>query len=156
MNIQTDLELWRRPPAAIIEEIVQLASLLTGKWFTPNVPDDTRRDLLFHDAFCLRKDGALAAFLVFTSLDGSIQITLIGVHPAYHRQGYGSCILDAFFQHVKSLGFERVIAFTVPPEVNPAYRATLGFYQKHGFTINRYYRELWENGALELVKILEP
>lgn len=152
--MEINIEHWRRPPPPIIEEIVQLAGLLTGEWFTANVPEDVRRDLLFHDAICLRQDGALAAFLVFTCLDGSINITLMGTHPDLRGRGYGSRVMDFFAQHVKNLGFNRIVAMTVPPEVKPAYRATLGFYLKHGFVITRQFHELWENGALELVKTL--
>jgi ribosomal protein S18 acetylase RimI-like enzyme len=46
------------------------------------------------------------------------------------------------------------MVYTVPPDTKPAYCATLDFYEKHGFRITRRYEELWESGALELVKEL--
>jgi hypothetical protein len=64
--------------------------------------------------------------------------------------------MERLFQHATSLGFERVVAMTVPPDVKPAYQPTLAFYRKHGFIVTRHYQELWENGALELVKRLSP
>lgn len=152
---QIEISLHPRPPAPIRDEIVRLAELLTPRWLTPNVPGDTRRDLRFQDALCLYVDGALAGFLVFTGLDGALQITLMGVHPAARGHGYGSRLMDSFLDHARSLGYERVVAMTVPPEANPAYRETLAFYQKHGFVITKRYRELWENGAIELVKMLD-
>lgn len=144
----------QRPTGPVADAIVQIAQLLTDRWFTANVPDDTRRDLLFHDAFCLYEDGQLQSFLVFTSLDGNLQITLMGTHPQQRGRGFGSQLIAHFFQHARNLGFARVVAMTVPPEVKPAYQATLAFYLRQGFVETRRYRELWENGAVELVKTL--
>jgi hypothetical protein len=75
------IQLHRRPADAVVSDIVALARLLTPRWFTPNVPDDTRRDLLFHDAWCAYEGDALRAFLVFTGWDGALYITLMGIHP---------------------------------------------------------------------------
>ena len=41
----------------------------------------------------------------------------------------------------------------VPPEVKPAYGATVAFYKKHGFVETRRYPDLWEAGALELSRV---
>jgi len=56
--------------------------------------------------------------------------------------------------HAKHLGFERVVTLTVPPDVKPVYQATIRFYEKHGFVLRKKYTELWENGAVELVRTL--
>ncbi len=148
------LQLHPRPSGAVAEEIVGLAELLVGRWFTPNVPADTRRDLLFQDALCLYEDGALRSFLVFTSWDGSLHITLMGTHPDHRGRGLGSRLLDRFLEHAAALGFPRVVALTVPPEAKPAYAETVAFYKKHGFVEGRRYRDLWEHGAIELVRQL--
>ncbi len=150
------IQLYHRPAAPVTAEIVQIARLLTEHWFTANVPEDIQRDLMFHDALCLYEDGQMQAFLVFTSLDGNLQITLMGTHPHCRGNGYGSLLMEHLFQHAASLGFEQVVAMTVPPDVKPAYQATLAFYRKHGFIVTRRYEELWENGALELIKRLSP
>ncbi len=71
------------------DAIVAIAQLLTARWFTDNVPADTRSDLMFHDALCLWQDGELRSFIVFTSIDGSISITLMGTHPDHQGRGYG-------------------------------------------------------------------
>lgn len=135
-------------------EIVRIAALLTECWFTDNVPEDTRRDLLFHDAFCLYEDERMRGFLTFTSRDGRIEITLMGVDPACRGRGYGSLLMERFLQHGRDLGFEQAVAMTVPPDTKPAYAVTVAFYEKHGFVVTRRYDELWETGALELVKDL--
>lgn len=148
------IQLHQRPSGHVAEDIIHIATLLTERWFTPNVPDDTRRDLSFHDAFCLYEEGQLRAFLVFTSLDGRIQVLLMGTHPDHHGHGYGSMLMERLLQHATALGFDAVVAMTVPPEVKSAYRATIAFYKKHGFVETKRYHELWESGAVEWVKTL--
>ncbi|HTP11778.1 MAG TPA: GNAT family N-acetyltransferase [Anaerolineae bacterium] len=148
------IQLYQRPGDPVAADILEIATLLTTDWFTTNVPEDTRRDLLFQDAFCLYENGELRSFLVFTSWDGCLHITLMGTHPDYHGCGYGSRLMERFLQHARDLGFAKAVALTVPPEVKSAYRATMAFYRKHGFVETRCYHELWENGAVELVKDL--
>jgi ribosomal protein S18 acetylase RimI-like enzyme len=146
--------LYQRPEKKIITSIVNIATLLTEKWFTPNVPGDIEKDLPFHDALCLFKEGALLSFIVFTSIDGEIQILLMGTHPEHQGKGYGSLLMNHFFHYIKTLGFSRIVALTVPPDTKPAYYSTVEFYEKHGFHLKRRYTELWETGAFELVKDL--
>ncbi len=155
MKDNYNIELYHRPNSQIVDEIVDLAKRLTSEWFTSNIPKDTRCDLLFQDAIGLRCNNQLVSFLIFTGWDGSLHITLMGTHPDYRGQGWGSILLQHFFQYAKQLGFDRIIALTVPPDVKPSYYSTLKFYQKHGFVITKRYNDLWEKGALELVKILE-
>lgn len=56
------------------------------------------------------------------------------------------------FMPCQSDRFDRVVVFTVPPDVKPVYGATVKFYEKHEFVIKKRYRELCEDGAIELVK----
>jgi ribosomal protein S18 acetylase RimI-like enzyme len=150
-----EIQLYQRPGKDIIKQIVDIARLLTEKWFTSNVPGDIEKDLLFHDALCLiNEERKIISFLVFTSLDGSINISLMGTHPDFRGEGYGSILMNHLFIYVKKIGFNRVVAFTVPPDTKPSYESTVKFYGKHGFEIKKHYTELWESGAIELVKEL--
>ncbi len=150
-----EIQLYQRPEKEVIQQIVKIARLLTENWFTANVPGDIEKDLLFHDAFgLLNQEGRLISFLVFTSLDGSINITLMGTHPDFIGKGYGSILMNHFFEYVRSLGFHKVVVFTVPPDTKPSYESTVEFYKKHGFEIKKRYNELWESGAIELAKVL--
>ncbi|MCL6592104.1 MAG: GNAT family N-acetyltransferase [Firmicutes bacterium] len=149
-----EIQLYQRPDKEIINQIVDIAELLTEKWFTSNVPEDIRKDLLFHDALCLINQRKIVSFLVFTSINGEINISLMGTHPDFRGKGFGSILINHLFQYVKDLGFNRVVAFTVPPDTKPSYDSTVKFYEKNGFKFKKRYNELWESGAIELVKEL--
>ena len=81
------IKLYQRPEKDIIKQIVDIATLLTQKWFTSNVPGEIEKDLLFHDALCLLKQEKVISFIVFTSLDGAINITLGNVAAAIRAAG---------------------------------------------------------------------
>jgi ribosomal protein S18 acetylase RimI-like enzyme len=147
-----EIELHIRPGGSAAEEILEIVDHLTDRWFSPDVAAATRRDLLFHDVLCAKQDGRTRSFLMFTSHDGMLQITLMGTSPDCHRQGFGSALLSRLNRHARDLGFDEIVTFTVPPSSNPAYQSTVEFYQKHGFRIVKKYTDLWRSGAWELRK----
>jgi ribosomal protein S18 acetylase RimI-like enzyme len=154
MTTDYEIEIHQRPSGALRDEIVEITQELTSSWFTPNVPNDTYYDLGFQDVMILKKAGRIEAFIMFTCLDGTIQLSLIGTRLASRGKGFGSLLITKFCEYIKNIGFNRIMAYTVPPDKKPAYSATLSFYQKHGFRITRRYEELWESGAIQLVKDL--
>jgi GNAT superfamily N-acetyltransferase len=83
-----------------------------------------------------------------------MNITLMGTNPRYRGMGYGSRLIEYLFDHARQLRFCTVEVFTVPPGKKPAYHSTVAFYQKHGFVIEKEYQELWECGAVRLIKKL--
>ncbi|MGE5250217.1 MAG: GNAT family N-acetyltransferase [Bacteroidota bacterium] len=154
MNTEYEIEIHQRPSGAIRDEIVSIAQELTSGWFTPNVPSDTYYDLGFQDVMILKEAGRIVSFIMFTCLDGTIQLSLMGTRLESRTKGYGSILINRFCEHIKSIGFNKIMVYTVPPDTKPAYSATLAFYQKHGFRITRRFDELWESGAIQLVKDL--
>jgi GNAT superfamily N-acetyltransferase len=152
------INLYQRPGlmhTAIAEQIVAIAEELTGEWFTPGVPEDTRLDLKFQDALCLEGEGKVVAFIVFTIGDGAINLSLVGVRLEARGKGYGSKLMEHLTEHVRQLGFKQIDVWTFLPEQKPCYEATVAFYQKHGFGIDRIVGGLWDTGpALKLVKRL--
>ena len=154
--VKTDceIEIHQRPSGAIRDEIVGIAQELTAGWFTSNVPRDTYSDLGFQDVMILKEAGRIVSFIMFTCLDGTIQLSLMGTRLDSRAKGFGSILINKFCEHIRGIGFNRIMVYTVPPDTKPAYSATLAFYQKHGFRITRRFEELWESGALQLVKDL--
>ena len=154
MNTDYEIEIHQRPSGAIRDAIVSIAHELTSSWFTPNVPNDTYYDLGFQDVMILKESGCIVSFIMFTCLDGTIQLSLMGTRLESRAKGFGSILINQFCEQIKSIGFNRIMVYTVPPDKKPAYSATLRFYQKHGFRITRRLGELWESGAIQLVKDL--
>lgn len=149
-----NIEIHKRPSGSVAEEILSIVEELTGDWFTSDVAPATRRDLLFQDIVCVRQDGRIRAFIVFTGHDGAIHITLMGTSPEYRGRGYGSELIRCLESHAKELGFGEIVTFTVPPVSRPAYQATVDFYKKRGFRAVKEHASLWQSGALELRKSL--
>lgn len=151
------IQLYQRPAPdnpRVVDRMVEITEALTGDWFTDDVPEYLPRDLMFQDALCLELDGRIVSFIVFTSFDGSILITLMGTDPHIRGRGYGSRLMEALFEHARGLGFRDAFLWTVPPSVDSRRAATIGFYEKHGFVIEKEYKELWGTGALQLRKTL--
>ena len=154
MSKNYNVQLYQRPTGYVADAIVNLAQLLSPMWFTPDVPEDTRRDLLFQDALCLWQGSQLVSCLVFTSWDGCLHISLFATHPDYRNQGWGTILLNQFCDHARQLGFAKIALFTVPPDTKPAYEDTVRFYQERGFTLTKRISNLWDSGAIELVRSL--
>jgi ribosomal protein S18 acetylase RimI-like enzyme len=149
-----EFEIHRRPTGSVADEILSIVEDLTGEWFTADVAPATQRDLLFHDVLCLRVDGRIRAFLMFTSHDGAISIALMGTTPEFRGRGYGSVLIERLAVHAEALGFREIVALTVPPTSKPVYMATVDFYRKRGFKVVKEYTELWQGGAWELRRSL--
>jgi len=148
------IEIYKRPTGPVAKEIISIVKELTGNWFTEDVAPATQRDLFFQNVVCGLEDGRICSFIMFTSHDGMIEITLMGTNPKYRGQGFGSALMERLFSFAKELGFSEIVTFTVPPTSKPAYQATVDFYQKLGFRVVKKYTELWQNGAWELRKSL--
>ena len=149
-----DIEIHRRPTGPTADQIVSIVGDLTGEWFTPDVAPATRLDLHFQDVVCGTQNGRVRAFIMFTSQDGAILITLMGTHPSWRGRGFGSALMGRLVTHATALGFCEIVTFTVSPASKPAYQATLAFYEKRGFAVVKEYSEFWQSGALELRKPL--
>jgi ribosomal protein S18 acetylase RimI-like enzyme len=154
MSSGYEIEIHQRPSDAIRDEIVGIAQELTSSWFTPNVPGDTYYDLGFQDVMILKQAGRIVSFIMFTCQDGNIQLSLMGTRLESRNKGFGSILMNEFCEYIRGLGFNCIMVYTVPPDTKPAYSTTLDFYQNHGFRITRRFEELWESGAIQLVKIL--
>ena len=149
-----EIELHSHTTGSVADEIVSIVSSLTGEWFTADVAPATRLDLQLQDAVCARQDGHIRAFIMFTSRDGAVQITIMGTSCDWRGRGFGSALMEHLVAHAKMLGFSEIVVFTVPPAAKPAYQATVDFYEKRGFRVVKEHTEFWQSGALELHKPL--
>lgn len=150
-----EINLYKRPKEEIVNRIKEISESLPKKSFFENIPANIENDLKFQDTICLCIDDKIVAFIVFTSFNASIHITYMGIDNKYLDKGYEVALLKYFCTYVKSIGFESIKVLTVPPEVENSFQKIVDFYTSNGFIIRKRYFELWESGALELIKILE-
>ncbi|QQO10368.1 GNAT family N-acetyltransferase [Breznakiella homolactica] len=149
-------KLYKRPghKKKIISEIVQIINELTGTWFTKEIPELVPYDLYFQDLFVLLDKKKIQSFIIFSSFDGNIVITLMATRLESRSYGYGTKLYKEFEKYIRKIKFKRIMVQTVPEESNSNYKSTISFYKKQGFEVIKMYKELWESGAIELEKVL--
>ena len=152
------ITLYERPGrnnSVVVQQITDIASKLTEGWFTEDVPGWLANDLLFQDVICAEEGNMVIAFIMFTSIEGVLNITLMGTEPTCRNQSYGSRLMEYFVEYAKVRGFRNIELLTVPPERRSSFRSTLAFYAKHGFVRVKEYPDVWDTGALKLAKTLQ-
>ena len=65
-NMDYEINIYRRPERNVIRRIKEITELLTLRWFTNNVPEDTERDLMFQDVVCLSINGIIVSFIMLS------------------------------------------------------------------------------------------
>ena len=142
----------KEPTQETIQQVVAIAQDYTQDYFTANVPDDTKSDLLFQRVAYLKMEEVIVSFIVFTCLDGFPHITLLATKREYSGKGYGKILMQHFVSYVSEMGFSDIEVMTVWPEAKPVYFNTLRFYESVGFSVVGTYPYLWESGAIKLKK----
>lgn len=135
-----------------IDSIYKIVQDYTSDYFTSNLPNDTKNDLMFQQVMLLESNKEIFSFIVFTCWDGSPNITLMATKRDYCGKGYGKTLMHHLISHLSKLGFNRIELLTVPPDSKPIYKKTVAFYESLGFNAERIYSELWESGALKMLK----
>jgi ribosomal-protein-alanine N-acetyltransferase len=83
----------------------------------------------------------------FWSILDEAHITILGVHPQYHRQGLGQALLYALLKTACDRGLERATL-----EVRASNVAAISLYQKFGFKTagrrRRYYKDNGEDALI--------
>lgn len=135
-----------------IDSIYKIIQDYTRDYFTLNLPDDTKNDLMFQQVIYLTSNDDIVSFIVFTCWDGSPNITLMATKREYSGRGFGKTLILHLVSYLTELGFNRIELLTVPPEAKPVYKSTVTFYESLGFNIEKVYSQLWESGAMKMIK----
>ena len=146
--------LFKRPGKnkKLINELKIIIDELTGTWFTKHVGQNFYIDLYYQDLFVLYDKNKVKSFIIFTCIDGYITITLFATKNEDRNKGYGSILYNSFEKHCIKNGFNQFLLQTKPPQIFQNYKSTINFYEKHGYKITKIYKELWENGAIQMEK----
>jgi ribosomal protein S18 acetylase RimI-like enzyme len=148
------IKFYKRPgnKKKLVDKIIGIIKELTGNYFTKDVMENAPFDLYYQDLVVLYINGQIESFIIFTCIDGYITITLIATRYKNRNKGYGTILYKYFEKEMIKNGFKHFLVQTVPEEANANFHDTIEFYKKQGYKINKLYKELWENGALELIK----
>ncbi|HBX68213.1 MAG TPA: N-acetyltransferase [Chloroflexi bacterium] len=94
---------------------------------------------------------------IYRHFPTAAEIYVAGVHPDYHRRGWGRALLQAAEAYLRKQGIEYLQVKTLSPS-NPdlGYAQTRAFYLAMGFTPLEEFKSLWNenNPALLLIKKL--
>ena len=148
------IKIYKRPgnKKKLANKIIEIVKELTGKYFTEEVMESIPFDLYYQDLAVLYINGGIESFIIFTCIDGYITITLMATRYEDRNKGYGTILYKHFERSMIRKGFRRFLVQTVPEESNKNFHDTIEFYKRQDYKTNKMYKELWEDGALELIK----
>ena len=107
-----------------------------------------------------RKEGQIVGFLTLEYHNAyTAEIHIIGVHPAFHRQGIGRALLA----RAETLLLERHMEYLLVKMLGPSspdqdYAHTRAFYTAMGFRPLQEFKEFWSarDPCLLMIKVLAP
>ena len=133
-----------------INQIYLIVKDYTKDYFTKDFPENMRIDMQFQRAVLLKNSSEIISCIVFTSLDGSLHITLMVTKRDYINKGYGKLLMNHFVAHASELGINSIELFTFSQQTKPVNISTIKFYENVGFKIEREIKDLWGAGTIIL------
>ncbi len=91
------------------------------------------------------EDGAVRGFLALRETSPyTAELAVMGVLPAYHRQGIGRALFAAFQQYAREKGYAFLQVKTVQEGRYTSYDQTNAFYRSLGFRELECFPTLWD------------
>lgn len=91
------------------------------------------------------EDGAVRGFLALKETSPyTAELAVMGVLPAYHRQGIGRALFSAFHQYAREKGYAFLQVKTVQEGRYASYDQTNAFYRSLGFRELECFPTLWD------------
>lgn len=91
------------------------------------------------------EDGAVRGFLALKETSPyTAELAVMGVLPAYHRQGIGRALFAAFHQYAREKGYAFLQVKTVQEGRYASYDQTNAFYRSLGFRELECFPTLWD------------
>ena len=91
------------------------------------------------------EDGAVRGFLALKETSSyTAELAVMGVLPAYHRQGIGRALFAAFQQYAREKGYAFLQVKTVQEGRYASYDQTNAFYRSLGFRELECFPTLWD------------
>ena len=129
----------RRATVDDFQAMMRVASCLHPKWFDAfAICSSLPLDLRIHRGFVAKEEGRVVGFVTYTSNEGEVKISWIGVDPGLHRHGIGTMLIRAVEEQLGGMGIEYLRVDTVAESTQyEPYEMTRAFYERMGFTVER-------------------
>ena len=137
---------------AVLEIVKKLHSWFDSVALTFEIPND----LKFHQGMVAEVNGKIVGFLTYSSFEGEVYVSWIGVDPDYHRQGIGRILMSELEKTLKEQGIDKLKVETLSANIKyEPYEKTRAFYKKLGFVDaeTRNFISRVSNEELEMVSL---
>ena len=136
------------PSASTIAQFVSILRAYSGKHFTDNFADNVAIDAPFQRLCYIKNGDDFITGIMFTCLDGFPHITAMATNREYQNRGYGKQLMNIFVEYVSKLGFHGIELYAWSEKTKPICAPTQTFYKSVGFTVEKEYMSLWEQGLI--------
>jgi ribosomal protein S18 acetylase RimI-like enzyme len=120
-------------------KILTIVKKLRGWFDNVALTFEIPNDLKFHNGFVAVSNGAIVGFLSYSSLEGEVFISWIGVDPDFQKCGIGSSLIQKLEKILLENGIDKLKVETLSENVEyKPYEKTRSFYKKLGFTKAEY------------------
>ncbi|MFA7243835.1 MAG: GNAT family N-acetyltransferase [Patescibacteria group bacterium] len=115
--------------------VMKVVKSLNPGWFDDYaISNEIPLDLKLHHGFAAENDGKIVGFITFSSEEGDIKITWLGVNLNSHRKGVGGQLLEKVEKAARNLEVKKITVETLSDKEDwEPYNRTRAFYLKNGF-----------------------
>lgn len=133
--METDIrEITERDQSAVLAVAEAIPQWFDADARTRAIPIDLRH----HHGYLASSADEIIGFITLFVFEGRLNISWMGVKPAYHRHGVGGKLLAQAEQYGRRLGLSEIATYTLGDSVDyEPYEATRQFYCSHGFSIHQ-------------------
>lgn len=116
--------------AKILEIVKKLRGWFDNVAFTLEIPND----LKFHQGLVAELENKVVGFITYSSFEGEVFISWLGVLPEYQRNGIGKKLVLTLEEKLKKMGIKKLKVETLSDKIEyEPYKLTRAFYQKMGY-----------------------
>lgn len=122
-----------------IDGMMKVAGSLHPLWFDKVAINESMPiDLNVQKGYVAEDKGTIIGFVTYTSDNGNVKISWLGILPEYQRRGIGARLLKVVEKELGKIGVKKIRVETVAEsEKYEPYERTRAFYIKMGFKVEK-------------------
>ncbi|MCX6809101.1 MAG: GNAT family N-acetyltransferase [Candidatus Berkelbacteria bacterium] len=116
-------------------KVLEIVRNLNGWFDAVALSFEIPNDLKFHKGLAAEVNGEVVGFLTYSSFEGEVFISWLGVNPDCQRQGIGKSLVLKLENILDEYGFDSLKVETLSAKIEyEPYERTRAFYKKIGFS----------------------